>query len=73
MSCSQLAAVIASLTGVPGKPLISPGMPGVCARPKMLMGALPLGEGVWRGPLLLLFLVTGDRYTIRGAELGVLH
>ena len=60
MSCNQLAAVMASLTGVPGKPLIKPGMPGVCANPKMLMGFLPFGEGVWRGPALL-FLVTGER------------
>ena len=60
MSCSQLAAVMASLTGVPENPASVPGMPGVCAKPNMLMGALPCGDGVCRGALLL-FLGTGDR------------
>jgi len=39
----------------------------------MLMGFLPLGERVWRDPALL-FLVTGERQTMRGGpELDVLH
>ena len=38
----------------------------------MLTGALPFGEGVWSGGLLL-FLPIGDRYSMRGAELGALQ
>jgi hypothetical protein len=51
---------MASLTGVPGKAPIKAGMPGVWAKPKMLMGFLPPGESVWRDAALL-FLVTGER------------
>ena len=64
MSCSQLAAVMASLTGVPGNPLMRLAMPGVCARPNMLAGPLRWGEGFSTRPELGR-LAIGDRYNKR--------